>query len=65
MDKKLIIYFLTAIGYGVFLYFFEKESSVIKTFGFLLITMLQLLCLAYYKLEDIHEELLLNKIRKS
>jgi len=60
MDRNLAIYLLAAISYGVFLYFFENETTVIKTFGFMFITMIQLLALIYYKLEDIHESIILK-----
>jgi hypothetical protein len=60
MDRTLGIYLFAAISYGVFLYFFENETTVIKTFGFMFITTIHILILVYYKLEDIHESIILN-----
>jgi hypothetical protein len=60
MNRDLAMYLLAAIAYGVFLYFFDNETTVIKTFGFMFIMIIQLLALIYYKLEDMHESIILK-----
>lgn len=60
MDRTLGIQLLAVAGYGVFYYFFQNETAVVKTLGFLSITIIQILVLVYYKLEDIHLSITIN-----
>ncbi len=60
MDRTLGIQLLAAAGYGVFYYFFQNETPVVKTLGFLSITIIQILVLVYYKLEDMHLSITIN-----